>query len=84
VPHKEICPNSSVMLIEKRKSIISDLTRVMTKNQIVIKADLIEEFTEKLLEIYTPVKQSVDIGIQTEDCHKTKKLVQDIKLMMVN
>jgi hypothetical protein len=48
---KEMCPKSSIMLIEKRKHIQTDLAAVLTKNNIPINIDLIEELTEKILGI---------------------------------
>jgi len=51
VPQKEIFPKCSIMLIEKRKLIKTDLEGVLTKNKISIDYDLIEELTDKVLGI---------------------------------
>jgi uncharacterized protein YejL (UPF0352 family) len=75
VSQKQICPKSSKMLDEKRKNLQNDLLSVVTKNKIPLNIELIDEITEKLLGINIPKKQFVNIGIQTDSCHKTRKLI---------
>jgi uncharacterized protein YajQ (UPF0234 family) len=59
-----------------------DLISLVTKNNIQLNFDLIEEFTERLLGITPQKKQYVNQGIQTNVCEKTKKLIEDLKMLI--